>query len=128
MWYLMGRLHLGYLKHPAIHRGLLCSFLSTLIIYQAMCTTNSKLYHFIDSPTSALCLQVDIESAHMWSLDHGMELNTSKCKALKMSKKKKPTKQSYQLVGKILESANQTKSLGVLVTKDLSWETHLEHS
>ena len=56
-----------------------------------------------------------------------MEFSTSKCKVLQISKKKKPTKQSYLLAGKILESANQTKDLGVLVTKDLLWETHIEH-
>ena len=45
------------------------------------------------------------------------------CKCLK---KKEPTKQSGHLAGKILDSANQTRDLGVLVTKDLSWETHSE--
>ena len=47
------------------------------------------------------------------------------CKCLK---KRKPTKQSYHLAGKILDSANQTRDLGVLVTKDLSWETHTEQT
>lgn len=44
-----------------------------------------------------------------------------------MSKKKNTIKKSYYLAGQVLESANQTKDLGVLVTTDLSWNTHIEY-
>ncbi|XP_020914958.1 uncharacterized protein LOC110252470 [Exaiptasia diaphana] len=101
-----------------IHHG------STLALF----ADDSKLFHTIDSVSSSASLQADLDSLHDWSIDHGMAFNYKKCKVLHMSKRKsrRGPLHSYKLDAKELTSVLETSDLGLSVTNQLSWVSHIE--
>ena len=56
-----------------------------------------------------------------------MKFNPKKCESMRVTRKKKPGKSSYNLLGVTLEECKQTKYLGVVIQNDLRWngQTHL---
>ena len=57
-----------------------------------------------------------------------MELNHTKCKALRISRKKTPFQTKYNINGHIIEQVTNMKDLGVIVSNDLILVlTHREH-
>ncbi len=53
-----------------------------------------------------------------------MELNNTKCKAMRISRKNTPAQTNYSINGHIIEQVTNFKDLGVVVSKDLSWSQH----
>ena len=58
-----------------------------------------------------------------WTWD--MEFNPSKCQVLHISRARQPIHSQYTLHGEILESVDCARYLGVSISKDLSWNTHI---
>ena len=56
-----------------------------------------------------------------------MEFNTDKCQVLRVSRKRDPLIHEYILHGKILESVDSAKYLGVSITSDLCWNQHISN-
>ena len=57
-----------------------------------------------------------------WSLDNKVQLNSEKCKELRISFTKKQSEFQPILVnGNQLEVVRSAKLLGVIITSDLSW-------
>jgi hypothetical protein len=54
-----------------------------------------------------------------------MELNNTKCKAMRISRKNTPAQTNYSINGHIIEQVTNFKDLGVVVSKDLSWSQHI---
>ena len=54
-----------------------------------------------------------------------MDLNPSKCQVLHTSKSRHPAHHIYMLHGQVLEAMGHAKYLGVDISKDLSWNTHI---
>ena len=54
-----------------------------------------------------------------------MEFNPSKCQVIHITKAKQPINTSYQLHNTELESTTSAKYLGVDISNDLSWTTHI---
>ena len=94
----------------------------------ALFADDSKLYHPINTASSRTCLQADLDGLHKWSIDHGMSFNITKCKVLHMSKRRsrREPQQNYHLEGQVLSSVPMTYDLGVAVTDQLSWGTHIK--
>lgn len=94
----------------------------------AIYADDSKLYRTIDSTSSSTSLQADLDSLHIWSRVNVMDFSTSKCKVLKMSRKKlaRSLPRDYHLNGQKLDSVVEIRDLGVIVTRDLSWGAHIE--
>jgi len=55
----------------------------------------------------------------------GMSFNPSKCNVVRITRKKKPLKLPYMLKNEELESAATAGYLGVTISQDLSWNTHI---
>ena len=55
-----------------------------------------------------------------------MELNHTKCKALRISRKKTPFQTNNSINSHIIEQVTDMKDLGVIVSKDLFWSRHIE--
>ena len=68
-----------------------------------------------------VALQKDLFSIKDWSDLWGMSFNTTKCKHLSVSKKKKPMETSYLLGDNIIMKTKYEKDLGVIVNRELSW-------
>ena len=94
----------------------------------ALFADDSKLYRLMDSVSSSMSLQVDLDCLQTWSSDHGMKLNTDKCKVLHKTKQRSccSMPNDYQLSRKTLCSANVTLDLGVAVINQLSWNRPIE--
>ena len=56
-----------------------------------------------------------------------MEFNPSKGQVISVSWSKKPFKSQYYLHGQELESVDTAKYLGVTISKDLNWNSHIEN-
>ena len=71
-------------------------------------------------------LQNDIKRIIDWSTKWQMKFNTSKCKVVHIGKNN-PNK-TYEMDNNSLESSPVEKDLGVIITKDLSFDTHIANA
>ena len=56
-----------------------------------------------------------------------MEFNSSKCQVLHITRSRKPVMSRYFMHNRELESVDTAKYLGVNISKDLSWNTHINN-
>ena len=54
-----------------------------------------------------------------------MQFNPSKCQVIHITKSRTPIKNTYTLHNTILEATTAAKYLGVDISRDLSWDTHI---
>lgn len=94
----------------------------------ALFADDSKLYRPLGSVSSSASLQSDLDGLHSWSSDHKMTFNTTKCKVLRMSKRRSCRKplNTYYLGEEILSHSPQTSDLGVSVSGKCTWTSHIE--
>ena len=92
----------------------------------ALFADDSKLYLPQVEPNATYHLQNDLDNLTIWTTDNQMELNNTKCKALRISRKKTPSQTNYNINGHIIEQVTTMKDLGVIVSDDLSWSQHIE--
>jgi ribonuclease P/MRP protein subunit RPP40 len=95
------------------------------------CTVNSEirlfaddclLYRQIRNIKDHIKLQQDLQSLEKWSSTWGMEFNTKKCYILSIKSK---TSYFYTLGGHILQSVTSQPYLGINISEDLKWNTHI---
>ena len=70
-------------------------------------------------------LQKDLDTLQTWERTWDMELNPSKCPVLHISRANEPIHSQYTLHGQILEAVDCARYLGVSISKDLTWNTHI---
>ena len=54
-----------------------------------------------------------------------MEFNPSKCKDIRVTRRRTPFKFQYKLHGKVLETVDTTQYLGINLSHDLRWNDHV---
>ena len=82
-----------------------------------MFADDSKLFLPLVQPNSFYVLQNDLDNLINWTTDNQMELNHTKCKALRVSRKKTPFQTNYNINGHIIEQVTNIKDVGVIVSK-----------
>jgi hypothetical protein len=70
-------------------------------------------------------LQRDLDALTVWESRWSMAFHPKKCQVLHVKGKKKETPFHYNLHGETLQSTPQLKYLGVTLTDDLRWKTHI---
>ena len=60
-----------------------------------------------------------------WECLWDMDFNPSKSRVLHISKSRHPAQHIYMLHGQVLEAMDHAKYLGVDISKDLSWNSHI---
>ena len=55
-----------------------------------------------------------------------MEFNQSKCKVLHITRARIPVRHQYDLHGQVLEVVDHAKYLGLEISHDLNWNTHIQ--
>ena len=87
------------------------------------------LYHVISSAADYATLQDMVSCIEHWSACNYLYLHPLKCKYMIVSRKKMPTlpENPLQLLGNDLERVDCYKYLGVLLTSDLSWSSHISN-
>jgi hypothetical protein len=83
------------------------------------------LYRKITSQRDQLQLQADIDVITNWERRWQMSFNKSKCYSMRMTHKKKPAVNTYNMSGTPLEDVNSYPYLGVEISKDMNWAPHI---
>ena len=72
-----------------------------------------------------MSLQKDLDSLHGWSDNWHLKFNTSKCEVLTVTRKRHPFRYDCKLNNNSLKHVTQVKDLGVTISPDLTWDTHI---
>ena len=73
-----------------------------------------------------LKLQKDIDRLGIWARKWGMRFLPVKCNMMQLTKKHSKI-QAYTLEGTVLENVESIKYLGVTITSDLKWNSHIRN-
>ena len=85
------------------------------------------LYQIIQSPEDYLLVQHDINAVSEWITANYLALNYRKCCHLLFSRKRSPTLPvaPLEVNGNFVKQVNEYKYLGVILTSDMSWSSHI---
>ena len=97
------------------------------IQYQVRLFADDTAVHLsVKNPNDSKTLQNDLDTLQIWEQTWGMEFNPGKCQVLHISRANQPIQSQYTLHGEILESVDCAHYLGVSISKDLTWNTHIK--
>lgn len=82
------------------------------------------IFREINNDNDVTALQSDINAISNWCEQWLMELNTTKCKVLRISRTALSTG-SYYLNNTLLEPVTSYRYLGIHITTDLTWSLHI---
>ena len=88
---------------------------------------DTAVYLTVRNNSDSNILQADLDRLEIWKRTGDMEFNPSKCQVLHISKSRHPVSTQYSLHNQALESVDCAKYRGVHLSKDLSWNTHVNN-
>ena len=86
---------------------------------------DALLYRTINDPSDEQQLQHDLDTMIEWANTWLTRFNAKKCHLLKITRQRKPLQTQYNVEGSILEEVQHHHYLGVELTSDLTWKTHI---
>ena len=94
---------------------------------------DTKCLKSVSSPLDSSLLQIDLGQLAAWSIYWKLSFNELKCFLLSIQSKHPPnssttlsqSNHTYFINGHPVNSCNQHKDLGILISHDLSWSNHL---
>ena len=86
---------------------------------------DTLLYLTIHNSSDCIKLQEDLNNLERWESDWQMSFHPEKCEVIHITTKKKPIIHKYTLHGHTLSSVPQIKYLGVNISQDLKWNSHI---
>ena len=89
-------------------------------------TDNCIVYRIIRTEDDCKALQKDLNTLTIWEQRWGMQFHSQKCNALSCTRARNPFTFNYTLKGHTLTYEQTSKYLGVDISKDLNWNTHIE--
>ena len=89
---------------------------------------DTAVYLTLSSADQSVTLQNDLKLLEKWELEWDMEFNPSKCQVIHVTKRKHPIPTQYYLHGILLESVTSARYLGVDISKNLTWDDHINRS
>ena len=88
---------------------------------------DTALYLTLNNLTDSKTIQEDLDRLTQWELDWDMEFNPSKCQVIQVTRSRQPIPTQYHLQGHTLEVVDHAKYLGVNISSDLKWNTHVNY-
>jgi hypothetical protein len=82
---------------------------------------DTKLFKEINCLDDATGLQDDLLNFETSSSNAGLQLNTSKCKTLRVTRRRETIEHQYSLVNQTLETSKHERDLGVWISNNLTW-------
>ena len=86
------------------------------------------LYREIRNPQDAQALQEDLNQLVKWEQDWLMEFHPGKCQVIRVTRSRSPMTNNYYLHNHQLEVVESTKYLGITISHDLKWNTHINNT
>lgn len=87
---------------------------------------DSKCFRVILGQEDGNALQNDLNRLLDWAKTWGMEFNLSKCKVMRITRKKVPFERDYYLGNWKLNRVIIEKDLGILISHNLNWNEHID--
>ena len=85
-------------------------------------------YREIKDKVDTLKLQRDIDRLENWARKWGMRFQPVKCNTMQLTRKHlNKIQASYTLEGEVPENVDNIKYLGVAITNDFKWNTHVSN-
>ena len=84
-------------------------------------------YREINIMEDTLKLQKDIDRLGIWARKWGMRFQLVKCNMMQLTKKHNKIQASYTIECTVLETVESIKCIGVTITSDLKWNTHIRY-
>ena len=78
-------------------------------------------------PEDAKLLQEDLATLEEWERQWKVRFHPDKCTELTVTSKRKLVKTEYKLHDHIIASVSSAKHLGVTITEDFKWDTHIQN-
>ena len=88
---------------------------------------DTAIYLAVSNLEDAQILQQDLDHLQLWELDWDMEFNPSKCVVIHITRSRTPVPSQYLLHGQVLESVAGSKYLGVVISSNLSFNSHIQN-
>ena len=85
-----------------------------------------SIYLTIESQHDSDCLQRNLGLLQAWESKWDMEFNPSKCQVIQVTTSRTPFNTEYILHGQVLEVVTSARYLGVDISSNLSWNTHVD--
>ena len=89
---------------------------------------DTTAYLVIVNPQDAEKIQDDLTTTGLWEVLWKMKFHATKCNVIIVTSKRKPLKSEYKLRDHTLAKVTSAKYLGVTITEDLKWNTHINHT
>ena len=86
------------------------------------------IYNIIESPEDEIKLQDDLNSLVEWANIWGMRFNPTKCKTMRVTRKRNSKPTNYTMMGTSLEETSNIQYLGVQIQRDLRWNRQTEYA
>ena len=86
-----------------------------------------NVYVSINANSDPLILQNDLDTLEKWEENWYMEFNADKCEVIRISKKKNTIIHPYKLHDTELKTTNIAKYLGVTLSNDFNFSTHINN-
>ena len=86
----------------------------------------SLVYRIIKSKEDHTLLQEDIDKLQEWERDWLMQFSADKCEVIRITKKRNPLTHDYHINEIKLQKVKNAKYLGLTISSDLSWNTHVD--
>ena len=87
--------------------------------------TTCLRYLEIKDMEDRLKLQKDTDPLGIWARKWGMRFQPIKCNMMQLTKKHNKIQASYAHENIVLKNVESSKYLGVLITSDLKWKSHM---
>lgn len=86
------------------------------------------LYRPITCTEDQLRLQRDLDILCDWASRWGMKFNPSKCAIMRIARSNTPLTRIYSMTGIPISQVEEAKYLGLTLSDDLSWSTHVQNT
>ena len=98
---------------------------TSLIALYGFFANDTLLYLTIHNSSDCDKLQEDLNNLERWKSDWQISFHPDKCEVIHITTKKTPILHSYSLHGHTLSSVSPIKYLGVHISQDLKWYSHI---